>query len=1145
MSTFKSPWGKSPEDSNAWFSTILQSIGDAVIATDAQGDVVFMNPVAESLTGWKQEEALGKPLAEVFRIVNDQTHEPVEDPVTKVIRAGTVVGLANHTLLITKNGTEIAIDDSGAPIRDDKGNVMGVVLVFHDVTKRRRTERRLAAERDVTRILAESESLAQATPGILQAVCESLGWVLGELWQVDRYAHVLRCVEIWHAPSIEVADFKTQTLRLVLSRGAGLAGHVWAAEKPVWITDMTEAHAFPRALVAGKEGLRAAFGSTIRAGSDILGVMNFFSRAIQPPDEDLLQMMAGIGSQIGQFIERKEAEDAVRESEERYRTVAEAASDAIITIDEESTIRFANRTVEEIFGYTTDELLGQKLTQLMPESMRAAHRAAVQRYIQTGRKHITWKSMTLPGLHKSGKEIPLEISFGEFAKGGQRFFTGIIRDITERKRAEEALRESEAKFRAVAETAACAMFIYQGTRFRYVNPGTEAITGYTREELLTINFWDVIHPDSRDLIRERGLARQRGEPVPSRYESKIVTKAGEVRWIELTAGLIHFEGQPAVMGTAYDITERKRAEQTRAQLLAREQAIRSEAEAAERRSAFLAEASKVLASSLDYQTTLTGIARLAVPPIADWCVVDMLESDGSLRRLAVAHVDPAKVELSRELDRRYPTRPDAPFGPAHVVRTGQSEIYSDIPDSMLEAVAEDAEHLKLLRELGLKSYMAVALTTRERTLGAITFVTAESDRRYGPSDLLLAEDLARRASIAIDNARLYGEAQEANRTKDQFLAILSHELRTPLTPIVGWVRLLRSEKLDQTTTARALETIERNARTQARLVEDLLDVSRIITGKLRLELRPIELAPIIEVAIDAVQSAAEAKSIRIDKIFDRSVGPILGDANRIQQILWNLLSNATKFTPRNGCIEVRLERAGSQVEIKVKDTGMGISADFLPYVFERFRQADSSITRSHGGLGLGLALVRHLVELHGGTVYAESPGEGKGATFTVRLPMRAVRMEAEPATPVEPESRLSDAVPSLEGLRVLVVDDEADTRDLLSTVLARYGAKVIAAGSVGEAIEVFTNVKPDVLVSDLGMPDEDGYDLIHRVRELGQVGQIPAIALTAYARTEDRLRVLSAGFQMHVPKPVNPAELVTVIASVVDGRTGPSTPLSS
>ena len=544
---------------------------------------------------------------------------------------------------------------------------------------------------------------------------------------------------------------------------------------------------------------------------------------------------------------------------------------------------------------------------------------------------------------------------------------------------------------------------------------------------------------------------------------------------------------------------------------------------------FLAEASGLLASSLDYETTLAGVARLAVPMLADWCMVHIVKESGQLRQLAVAHSDPAKVQAARKLQRRFPLDPGAPIGVANVFRTGRPEFYQQINPDWLELAVRNRELANILREEGLRSCMIVPLVARNRTLGTITLLTAESGRVYDQIDLALAEDLAHRIALAVDNARLYREAQAAliaredalerehaarqeaetaNRAKDEFLATVSHELRTPLNAILGWAHMLRTNKLDQITQSRALETIERNAKSQAQLIEDILDVSRIVTGKLRLDVRPIELATVVEAAIDSVRPAADAKEIRIETILDPRAGPVSGDANRLQQIVWNLVANAVKFTSKGGRVQVRLERVASHVEIVVSDTGQGISTEFLPYVFDRFRQADATSTRRYGGLGLGLAIVRHLAEMHGGTVRADSPGEGMGATFTVTLPLIAALAEnrnPERAHPTSGGSVSSVPSPRLDGVTVLVVDDERDTREMLKVMIGQLGAEVRASASSDHALQLLRGWRPDVIVSDIEMPDEDGYELIRKVRQAevkNGFRQVPAVALTAYARVE-------------------------------------------
>ena len=401
---------------------------------------------------------------------------------------------------------------------------------------------------------------------------------------------------------------------------------------------------------------------------------------------------------------------------------------------------------------------------------------------------------------------------------------------------------------------------------------------------------------------------------------------------------------------------------------------------------------------------------------------------------------------------------------------------------------------------------------------------------------LYRADEDRRALLEREQqARL--EAQAANRAKDEFLATLSHELRTPLNAILGWSRLLATGHLDEATSRRAVEIIERNTRLQAQLIEDLLDISRIVTGKLRLEFNTVEMQTIVEAAIEAVRPSADSRGVQLICDLHDASEPILCDPSRIQQVVWNLLSNAIKFTPPGGQVRVTSEREDRFASITVADTGVGITAEFLPHVFDRFRQQDPATTRKYGGLGLGLSIVRHLVELHGGTVMATSDGEGKGATFTVRVPVAPARGDQAGAVPLQ--SSLSDAgeLPVLTGVRVLVVDNEADARALVATVLERCGAHVTTVSSAPEAIRRISEERPDVLLSDIAMPGQDGYDLIRELRRLERMGPaIPAAALTAFATATDRARALLAGYQAHLPKPVEPSELAAVVAALA-GRT--------
>jgi signal transduction histidine kinase/ActR/RegA family two-component response regulator len=581
---------------------------------------------------------------------------------------------------------------------------------------------------------------------------------------------------------------------------------------------------------------------------------------------------------------------------------------------------------------------------------------------------------------------------------------------------------------------------------------------------------------------------------------------------------------------------------TTAELYEEQRRGREAADHARQQATFLADLGTALSASLDYESTLKAVAEMTVPTMADWCAVDIVGERGALQRLAVAHVDPAKLELARTLEERYPSNPNAPGGVHHVIRTGKPAYLSRIPASLLDAAARDDEHRRVLRDLNLTSYMCVPLMARGKAFGAITFVSAESGREYAESDLRFARELAARASLAVENARAYARANEASRLKDEFLATLSHELRTPLNAVLGYTRMLRQQTLPPEKIGPALDIVERNAEALKQMIEDVLEVSRIVAGRLRLNVEAVDLPAVLRDAVATVTPAADAKGVRVETVIDPLTAPVSGDGDRLQQIVWNLLSNAIKFTPRGGRVQLRLSRVDSHVEIAVSDTGRGIAPDFLPFVFERFRQGDASFSREHGGLGLGLAITRQLTELHGGTVSAASGGLDQGATFTVRLPLMIVHRGADPGAPdsVSSDRRQPalESAPRLDGVAVLVVDDEPDSLNLLRAVLEGAGATVTTALSAREALNALQTRARDVIVADVGMPEMDGLQFIREVRQLDEpIRSTPAAALTAYARSRDRITSLASGFQMHLVKPIDPLELIVAISTLVR-RTG-------
>jgi PAS domain S-box-containing protein len=692
--------------------------------------------------------------------------------------------------------------------------------------------------------------------------------------------------------------------------------------------------------------------------------------------------------------------------------------------------------------------------------------------------------------------------------GNVREWFGVATDISAEKQAQLEVERALELWRTTLRSIGDAVISTDAMgRVRFLNPVSERLTGWTAAEAIGRPLEEVfpIFNEETHVVVENPVSKvlREGAIVGLANHTVLHQRNGLEIPIDDSAAPI-FDPDGKIEGVV--LVFRDASEEKRESL----------------RRAFLASAAQQLVEAVDYADALAQIAQLAVPQLADWVGVDIVDGV-TTRHVAVAHVDPSKVEYARELARKYPPDRDAPTGVPNVIRTGKAEFYAEIPKSLLEAGARDAEHLRIIRELDLRSAIVVPLRGRSEVFGAISFIYAQSERRYTESDLAFAEELARRAALIIERRRLEEEAEHANRMKDEFLATMSHELRTPLQAILGYAAMLKSGHAHDV--QKALDVIERNAVAQARLVEDILDVSRITTGKLRLAMARVDIALAVSAALDAVRPAAQARKIVLVEDLAPDLGTIHGDFERLQQIIWNLLSNAVKFTDPTGSVKISARRVGSAVTIAVRDSGSGIAREHLSLIFERFRQLDSSTTRRRGGLGLGLAIVRYLVEAHGGTVIADSEGLGHGSTFTVTLPANIDAVVAR-----EPEHRVS-YVRVLQGLRIVVIDDDEDAREVIADVLREAGATVETATNAADGLALLERDPPHILISDIGMPDEDGYSLLRKVRALPpeRGGDVPAIALTAFARPEDFRRALDAGFQLHIAKPVTPDSLLAAV----------------
>ncbi len=861
---------------------------------------------------------------------------------------------------------------------------------------------------------------------------------------------------------------------------------------------------------------------------------------------------------------RRAAEEEVRRSEERFRLLVEGVTDyAIYMLDATGHVSTWNSGAERLKGYSHAEIGGKYFGVFFtPEQQQdGAPERELEIARTTGRfEEEGWR------VKKDGTKFWANVVLTPVrsAKGELVGFAKVTRDLTIRRAADETAREliREQTARAAAEEAESRIRV-ERERYRALSARLEVIFAAVSDGIIVqdrdgkvilanaaaatmggfASADEVVGMGARELLGRYEMFDEAGHPFPHEempgrkvLSGTTTTASAQLRvrhrqtgretWnVIRSSAVVGADGRPELAVTLWhDVTSEHRREE------------------GER---YLARASAALSSSLDYQEMLTTLARLLVPGIADWCSIKLLgegEHEGTLRDVAVAHVDPEKVAMARDYEAKYPPDPSGDGGVWHVIRTGKPLLYATIEDDALVKGAKDAEHLAHLRALQMKSLICVPIRVRDRVSGAITLVSSDGAKRFDEEDVALAEELARRAGTGIDNAMLYAQAQaaavraeEASRAKDEFLATVSHELRTPLNAILGWAAML-DDKTADTTSSKGIAVIHRNARAQAKIIDDILDVSRIITGKLRLELQPVDLAKVARDSIEVVRPSAIAKRIVID--LDAPAEPciLVADPERLQQVVWNLLSNAVKFTDAGGTVTLTIAREGSRFELSVADTGRGIAPSFMPFVFDRFKQADGSTTRRVGGLGLGLAIVRHIVELHGGHVRVTSEGAGKGATFSVTLPIRAVQPNDEVAARSPRADAASIAPPrgSLHEVNVLVVDDDPDARDLLLTVLELAGARATSATTAAEAFDALRASKPDVLISDLGMPNEDGFGFIRRVRELDASagGKTPAIALSAYTRGEDKAKALAAGFDEHVGKPVAPEPLVALVAKL-------------
>ncbi|HEY9615663.1 MAG TPA: PAS domain S-box protein, partial [Microcoleaceae cyanobacterium] len=783
--------------------------------------------------------------------------------------------------------------------------------------------------------------------------------------------------------------------------------------------------------------------------------------------------MTGVDMDIS---ERKQVESALRDSEERFRNMADNAPVMIWVTNATGYCTYLNRGWYDFTGQTEETALGFGwLNAVHPEDKELSKNVFLSAFDRQEALRLEYRLRRKDGEYCSCIDAASPW-FGEH--GELKGYIGSIIDISDRKLAEEALAVNEARLRGFVDAGVIG--ILYGDIYGNIHEANDEllrIIGYTREDLQTGNLcWIDITPPEYLSLDEQGIAEARANGACTPYEKEYIRKDGSRVPVLIGYSLVGEVREDTVV-FILDLSGRKQAEE----------ALRQSEER--------------------YRTLFESIDE-------GFCAIEMLFD-----------------RENKPIDYRFlETNPafEKHTGLTNVTGRRMRELVPNHEDYWFERYGNVAR-------TGTPSRFESRAEAMNRWYDVYAFRFGQPESRKVAvlfndiSDRKLAD--REREQLLVEEKAARAEAERANRIKDEFLAVLSHELRSPLNPILGWTKLLQMRKFDETKTAQALATIERNARVQTQLIDDLLDVAKILRGKLSLNQISVNLSSVVESAIETVETAAATKSISLHPVLP-NIGQVSGDAARLQQIVWNLLSNAIKFTPNGGRVDIQLNRVGNQAEITVRDTGRGISPDFLPHIFESFRQEDGSITRKYGGLGLGLAIVRQLVEAHGGTITADSSGEGLGAAFRVRLPLLDVAPEIQQTDELPPEEL------DLTGIRVIAVDDDPDVRELLTVLLTQYGAEVLTAASAVEVLANLASFQPNVLVSDIGMPDVDGYTLIQQVRALpsAQGGQIPAIALTAYAREGDRDRAISSGFQRHVTKPLEPEQLVQAVLTLTRSK---------
>ena len=843
--------------------------------------------------------------------------------------------------------------------------------MMEELKKRNSVERQLRVQYIVAGAIAEAPSFDIGVPRILESIVNGLDYQLGQWWQVEPETRSLTYTTSYTTtalPATAVRAFEILNRQIVIAPGVGVLGESWQSRAPQYFNTTSATSDQQYESAASALGLRHACTLPVVGQHGLVGIMVFWRTMNGKIDAPTMDLMETLGQQLSQFYDRNRASSDARASEARKSAILSAAMDGIITIDSHGIVREWNPAATSMFGFTAQRAIGTLLADLIiPPAIRDAHRNGMERYLTTGKASVLGRAFEIDAQRADGSTIPIELSIIRLPTDGNPLFTGFIRDLTHRNEAQNTL-HFQAQLLDSVEEAVIATDPH-GT-ITYWNRFAQTLYGWSATEVIGKNVTNIVVPP-RARSRANMVLRMLAQGESWSGEWRVQRRDGSIFPAILTNAPVYYQHGELVgfVGITRDISERKRVEEA---------------------NRFLAMASVILSSSLEETEILNQLTALTVPRLGEYCALDMLQDDGSVRRVAMAHADAEKLLLAREIERRYGIHSSEKEGPARVLREGRSLLYRDLPPIAMERIAQDADHLAMLKTLALRSIISVPLIARGRTLGTVSLGNSDARQRFDDDDLHLFEDLALRAGLAIDNARLYKETQSAVQLRDEFLSVAAHELRTPVTSVLAYSQMLNmhaahTPSLDGRT-QRAIQTIESQTERLSRLISSLLDVSRLSNGHFHIDAQRLDIRDLLgRIAYETAPTLA-MHQVRLEAPPDPVW--INGDPQRLEQMLQNLVQNAVKYSPLGGDILLRLTTSDGMVSIDVKDHGVGIPQAALPYIFHRFFRAANSAYADTAGMGIGLYVVHEIVTRHGGTITVVSE-EGRGTMFTVSMPLES------------------------------------------------------------------------------------------------------------------------------------------------------------